>query len=198
MDLRPLEGEITFGLNRIYLLFEQLGFATSYIVAVNRYVLEQFSSDFVALPTVKFLNWYHRGFYPETPGLYFVRPGKSERFSKNPIFTGIWEGATVTYVAMQLAYYMGISKVVLIGVDHSFETKGDPHKLVVADGPDKNHFHPDYFGKGVEWQLPDLETSERAYSMAKTAFQADGREIVDATVGGKLRVFPKVLFRDVV
>jgi hypothetical protein len=28
--------------------------------------------------------------------------------------------------------------------------------------------------------------------MAKQAFEADGRRIVDATIGGKLTVFPKV------
>jgi hypothetical protein len=48
------------------------------------------------------------------------------------------------------------------------------------------------FGKGFRWQLPDLETSEIAYGMARSAFEADGRKVVDATVGGKLTVFPKV------
>jgi hypothetical protein len=28
--------------------------------------------------------------------------------------------------------------------------------------------------------------------MAKTAYEADGREVLDATVGGKLTVFPKI------
>jgi hypothetical protein len=108
---------------------------------------------------------------------------------------GVWEGATVTFVAMQLAYYIGFSKVILIGVDHSFKTKGDPHKKVVSVGSDPNHFDPNYFGKGFKWNLPDLETSEYAYSLAKKAFGEDGREIVDATVGGKLKVFKKVKYR---
>jgi hypothetical protein len=51
---------------------------------------------------------------------------------------------------------------------------------------------PNYFGKGVRWQLPDLDTSEVGYIMAREAFREAGREIVDATVGGKLTVFPKV------
>jgi hypothetical protein len=40
--------------------------------------------------------------------------------------------------------------------------------------------------------LPDLQTSEIAYGMAREAYQKSGREIIDATVGGKLTVFPKV------
>jgi hypothetical protein len=39
--------------------------------------------------------------------------------------------------------------------------------------------------------LPDLETSELAYRMAKAAFEEDGRRVLDATVNGNLTVFPK-------
>ena len=104
----------------------------------------------------------------------------------------LWPGATVTYVAMQLAYHLGFRQVILVGVDHSFTTQGRPHEAVVSHGDDPNHFSPQYFGKGFRWQLPDLETSEIAYRLARRAFEADGREILDATVGGRLTVFPKV------
>ena len=106
----------------------------------------------------------------------------------------VWESATVTYVAMQLAYYMGFSQVVLIGVDHNFITKGTPNTTITSQGDDPNHFNPNYFGKGFRWQLPDLETSELGYQMARQAFEADGREIIDATVGGNLQVFPKAAY----
>jgi len=87
---------------------------------------------------------------------------------------------------------MGFSEVILIGVDHNFATKGKPNTTITSEGDDPNHFDPKYFGKGFRWQLPDLETSEIAYRMARNAFEADGRKVVDATVGGKLTVFPKV------
>jgi len=104
----------------------------------------------------------------------------------------LWEGATVTTVALQIAYYMGFSEVVLIGVDHNFVTQGKPNTTVVSQGDDPNHFSPNYFGKGFRWQLPDLETSERGYALARQAFEADGRRVVDATIDGKLRIFPRV------
>ena len=106
----------------------------------------------------------------------------------------VWEGATVTYVAMQLAFYMGFEQVILIGVDHSFKAKGEPNKTIVSEGDDESHFDPKYFGKGFRWQLPDLETSELAYRRAKQVYQQHGRQILDATVGGQLDVFPKVDF----
>jgi hypothetical protein len=93
---------------------------------------------------------------------------------------------------MQLAFHMGFQKVILVGVDHSFATQGTPHDEVVSQGDDPNHFSTNYFGKGFRWQLPDLDTSEVAYRLARQAFEADGREIVDATIGGKLTVFPKI------
>jgi len=197
-DLHPLKNEITFGLNRIYLLFDKIGFATTYLVVINRYVIEQFYFEIAKIPCIKFFNWYYRKSVEYTSDTLFIRPGFKIRFSKNPITQGVWEGSTVTYVAMQLAYYMGFSKVILVGVDHFFNSKGNAHELIISNGDDVNHFDPNYFGKGIKWQLPDLETSEKAYIMARDVFNSDGREIVDATIGGKLSVFPKVDYNNLI
>nr|MBC8332753.1 hypothetical protein [Anaerolineae bacterium] len=104
----------------------------------------------------------------------------------------LWEGATVTYACLQLAYHMGFDEAILIGVDHSFASKGQPNATVVSGGDDPNHFDPRYFGKGFRWQLPDLDTSEQAYLMARHAFESAGRRVLDATIGGQLTVFPKI------
>ena len=93
---------------------------------------------------------------------------------------------------MQIAYFLGFQQVVLIGVDHSFATQGKPNSTVVSQGDDPNHFAVNYFGKGFRWQLPDLDTSELGYIRAREAYKESGREIIDATVGGKLTVYPKV------
>jgi len=87
---------------------------------------------------------------------------------------------------------MGFQQVILIGVDHNFTSKGEATKTVVSDGDDPNHFMPNYFGKGVRWQLPDLDTSEIGYILAREAYRKAGCEVLDATVGGKLTIFPKV------
>lgn len=197
MDLSPLKNEITFGLNRIYLLFDALPFTPTYYVSVNELVLEQFSSEIAALSMPKFLNWNSRKhFVCSDKGVHFLRLGLSLRDRFNfDIEKKFYSGGTVTYVAMQLAYIMGFSEVILIGVDHSFIDKGMPNKTEVrASSEDKNHFHPDYFPKGSKWQFPDLQRSEIAYSIARQEFEKDGRRILDATVDGKLTVFKKVEF----
>lgn len=196
MDLSLLKNEYTFGLNRIYLLFAQLGFTTTYLVSTNQLVIEQSAEELRNISVPKFLSWRCRHVVEVDEYTTFIRPmGNYEHvtFSHHPEY-GINEGATVTYVAMQLAYYMGFKKVILIGVDHNFVTQGAPHKAIVSEGPDPNHFSGAYFGKGFRWQLPDLDTSEKAYRLARTIYANDHREIVDATVNGKLQVFPKVSF----
>jgi hypothetical protein len=108
----------------------------------------------------------------------------------------LYGGGTVTYVALQIAYLMGFSEVILIGVDHSFADKGTPNKVETRQTEtDVNHFHPNYFPKGVKWQLPDLRRSELAYELANRVFENDGRKILDATVSGKCPVFKKVDFQ---
>jgi hypothetical protein len=191
-DLRKLRGEFTFGLNRIYLLFPELGFATTYLLSMNDLVIEQCASEILALPLPKFLAWRSHRFVRPTEDTHFLYTTYTgPKFARN--VTGrLWEGATVTYVALQLAYHMGFETAILIGVDHNFVTKGDANKTVTSQGDDPNHFAPNYFGKGFRWQLPDLETSERAYCMARAAYEAAGRKVLDATIGGKLTVFPKV------
>ncbi len=87
---------------------------------------------------------------------------------------------------------MGFEQVILIGVDHNFQTKGPPNSTIVSSGEDPNHFSPHYFGRGFKWQLPDLQGSERAFRLARNAYEAHGRQVIDATIGGKLTIFPKV------
>ena len=191
-DLTRLRGEFTFGLNRIYLLFPELGFPTTYLVTVNRLVIDQCAGELAAVPALKFLPWTTRRQFSSVAETVYIRTYCAKPHFSGHVNQSIWSGATVTFVAMQLAYHMGFSEVILVGVDHSFTTQGKPHAAVVSRGDDPNHFSPNYFGKGFKWQLPDLETSEIAYRMAKLAFESDGRRIVDATIGGKLTVFQRM------
>jgi hypothetical protein len=196
-DTSKLKNEITFGMNRIYLAFPAWGFSTTYLCVTNDLVVEQFVEGINALAIPKFIAWrsrrHFRNFHPSS----FILPTFIYTTYTGPKFANdvrgrVWEGATVTNLALQLAFHMGVEKAVLIGVDHNFADKGDANKTIVSQGDDPNHFMPNYFGKGVKWQLPDLDTSEIGYALARDAYRNAGREVVDATVGGKLTIFPKV------
>jgi hypothetical protein len=195
-DLTRLRGEFTFGMNRIYLLFPELGFTTTYYASVNSLVIEQCAEDIRRLPIPKFLSWRSHKWIEPTEDMIFLHTEYSGPKFARDVRGRLWEGATVTYVALQLAYYMGFETAILIGVDHNFSTAGKPNTTIVSQGDDPDHFQGNYFGKGFRWQLPDLDTSEKAYTMARDAYQEAGRKVLDATVGGKLTVFPKVNYDD--
>lgn len=191
-DLSRLRGEYTFGMNRIYLMFPELGFTTTYYLCVNDLVIEQCAADIHNLTIPKFLSWRARRLVQPTEDMMFLHTTYTGPRFATDVRGRLWEGATVTYVALQLAFHMGFEQVILIGVDHNYTTQGKPNTTVVSQGDDPNHFHTGYFGAGFRWQLPDLATNERAYALAREAYRQAGRQVFDATVGGKLTVFPKL------
>ena len=192
-DLSKLKGELTFGLNRIYLIFPTLGFGTTYFVSVNDLVIEQCINDISALPMPKFLSWRSCRFFPAgpLPATFLYTTYDNPSFARD-VRRRVWESATVTYVSLQLAFHMGFEQIILVGVDHNSKVPGKANATIVSQGDDPNHFNPAYFGKGFRWQLPDFEMSEFGYRLARQAYEAAGRQVLDATVGGKLTVFPKV------
>jgi hypothetical protein len=191
-DLGLLEGQIAFGTNRFYL--NQAGYTPTFYVAINELVIRQCVEEISRLPMLRFINWDSRRLFrgvPAAQDMVYLLLSFRPRFSTD-LVSGIWGGASVTYATLQVAFCLGFRRVVLVGVDHRYTTRGRPHQVVVSPGPDPNHFSSSYFGRGFRWQLPDLRTSEYAYSLAKNAFEKAGGEIVDSTVGGELQMFRKV------
>ena len=104
------------------------------------------------------------------------------------IARGVSKFATSTFPALQIAVYMGFNPIYLVGVDLEWKT--------FEGANDVNHFHPDYNQKShtKERYLEIARTQKRAYEIVKHAADKVGVEIFNATVGGKLEVFPRVEF----
>ena len=194
MDLTKLNDYYTFGLNKIYYIFDRVGLNLSYYISVNKLVIEQSANEFDKISCPKFLAVEGNSEIEETiANCYPIHTvGGVNGFQENITFP-IIEGGTVTAVALQIAYYMGFKQIFLIGVDHNFAVKGTPNEEQTLSGNDESHFDPRYFA-GQKWNLPDLEASETSYMLAKYIFNADERKIFDATVDGKLTVYPKISF----
>jgi hypothetical protein len=192
-DLGALRNEIVIGMNKIYLGLRTFGFYPRYYVAVNRKVLLQAAPEIRALNCVKVLGSHARAAGIEQDALTYVvnTEHPPARFSSDLAF-GMHEGWTVTYAALQVAWHLGFTRVVLVGLDHRYEYSGQPNESCVLHGADPNHFAPAYFGGGQEWDNPDLARSEDSFRIALDVFRRDGRTIEDATVDGACRVFPKV------
>ena len=196
MDLSFLRREIVIGMNKIFLGFRTFGFYPRYYVAVNRKVIEQSVDQIRAMNCVKFISKHGAKLLPENALTYHIETqSPPARFCRD-ISDGVHEGWTVTYAALQIAYFLGFKEVVLIGLDHRYEYQGAPNEARQLDGPDPNHFSTEYF-RGQTWDNPDLARSDESYRIARQEYEKTGRRIIDATVDGACKIFEKSNYRTI-
>ncbi|MFH0882963.1 MAG: 6-hydroxymethylpterin diphosphokinase MptE-like protein [bacterium] len=203
LDLSLLEGEITFAANAIYLLYDRIKWRPTYYAVSDPLVMEDRHKDINALKdSIKFFTLERANFAKRDNNTLFLRvraPQNYPEFTKD-ISEVIYGNHTVSFVHMQLAYYMGFRKIYLIGFDHDYKIPEkpiiEPNKYgtdrILSDSEDSNHFDPTYFGKGYRWHVPQIKLIEMAYRKAKEEYEKDGRSIYNATPGTKLDVFDKV------
>ena len=122
------------------------------------------------------------------------------RFSDD-ISKCVYDGATVTYVSIQCAAYMGFSEIILLGVDHSFAREQTKDGKITVRHEIKNHFQnyqtENFWGNGQkdeEAVVFPLDFATDAFIAAKNYADEHGIRILNATRGGKLEVFERVDF----
>jgi len=214
-DLGILAGTDTFGVNSIFLADELLPEPLTYYVVEDTAVFKDNADVIKAYPAVHklFPTMYLPRFADNeiTENMHFFRMnlgfyGRTAadgtptgtlchpRFSTNAAQRS-YCGQSVTIVNLQLAYWFGYSRIVFIGMDFSYQIPDDAERngnIIVSRSDDPNHFHPDYFGAGKTWKDPKLDRVMVNYRLAGEVFRADGREIINSTVGGKLELFPRM------
>lgn len=208
IDLSLLKGEYTFAVNSFYYKTRETGFRPTFFVVEDSSVIKENQEEIVSYEApFKFFPSIYKSLHPKRPGTYFfkINRGFYEKASPNyaiPRFStditkGAFCGQSVTYVNLQLAFYMGFTEVFLIGMDFNYEIP-ESHKrtgdVLLSDTDDPNHFHKDYFGKGKTWKDPKLDRVLMNYQMADLVYRCAGRRIYNATVGGKLEAFERVEF----
>jgi len=153
-DLTKLKGEITFGVNSIFYNFDQMGFKPTFYVVEDRLVAEDRAEEIKALTgTTKIFGTELQ--YCLGGSLETIWANVIYDFSNYPGFPNfskdadqcLWVGGTVSYLCMQLAYYMGFSEVYLVGFDHDYIVPKDVEiqgTVITSTSDDPNHFHPDW------------------------------------------------------
>lgn len=214
-DLSSLASEITIGSNGLFLMFDKMGFLPTFYTVQDGLVAEGFAEQINRIKgTIKlFPRELAYCLPPDSDTIYFdllpdsyqryvdkhmnenFRPNFSERLDK-----AAYDGCTVTYLNLQLAYYIGCRRVYLVGLDHGYQIPpGAENAMVIeSQGDDINHFHPNYFGRGFQYTTPRVDKMEKAYLVARDFATQSGMTIANATVGGKLEVFPRVRLADVI
>ena len=204
-DLSLLKDEYTFAVNGIFYKTEEMGFKpTFYMVEDGHVVDDNLKKINEYNPTFKFFPALYKDKIVKTDNTYFFTADlgfyrgnhysfEIPRFSRD--FSQIaFCGQSVTYLNMQLAFYMGFSEVYLIGMDFSYNVRETDEKrgaTLITHDEDINHFHPDYFGKGKKWHDPKVHNVAKNYEYAKMIYEWNERKIYNATVGGKLEIFER-------
>jgi hypothetical protein len=210
-DLDRLKGEVTFACNKIYLAFDETDWRPTYYSVYDVLVAKNYCDTISKLELHKIFGSCVRPFFLDTSGITYVnelplslRNGEPQiEFSKN-VLLGAYGGWTVIYMQMQLAFYMGIREIYLIGVDFSFtipESTGEMTErgeVILKHAGEVNHFHPDYRKPGEKWTLPRLDYQYKAFLCAKEAFELEGGFIANASHMTALDVFPLVDFDRIV
>ncbi|MGP1273035.1 MAG: glycosyltransferase family 2 protein [Phycisphaerales bacterium] len=197
-DLSLLDGVDTFVSNYAPLKPELLARAT-FLSVVNHLVAEQGYAQFNLLRGVTKIFPYWLA-YCIAPGeeTVFLRSVGYPEFSTDLLANVSWRH-TVSFFHLQLAYGLGYRRVALIGFDHSYSQRSDAREgeVIEQHENDQNHFDPRYF-RGKNWHAADVDNMEAMYRLAKEAYEADGRSIVNATVGGRLELFERADLASVV
>src|SRR3546814_2972441 len=93
-------------------------------MCVNNMGIKQNIAAFRANPLPTYLAWKARWFVRRKPyHIHYFDLRESEAFQSDAA-KGFGSGVTVTYAALQMAYYMGADPVIIVGVDHDFDKVG--------------------------------------------------------------------------
>jgi len=201
-DLRRLRDEVTIGSNALFLIFDHMGYRPTYHTVEDVLVAEDRARELNAMrgSTKVFPRDLAYCLKQDEATLYI-------RFRRNyagfPKFSDAFDeicywGGTVSMLNLQLAYYLGCNPIYLLGFDHSYRVPPNLSSHIIhSDADDVNHIHPDYFGKGYRWHDPMVERMEEGYRVARSFFDARGIRVYNATMGGKLEVFERASFDEV-
>ena len=199
-----LTNEVTIASNGIFLLFGGTSFRPTFYTVEDRLVAEDRAPAINQLRGMAKIFpadlWRHLKEDEETIYVNFKRgqysgfPKFSDRFDEV-----VYWGGTVTFMNLQLAWHLGCHEVYLVGIDHSYRLPSSTDEVegnvITSQSADVNHFHPDYFGPGYRWHDPRVDRMERGYLEARRFFTEHEGVIYNATIGGKLEVFPRVDYR---
>ncbi|GAB3940711.1 hypothetical protein GCM10028805_02930 [Spirosoma harenae] len=204
LDLTKLKNEYTFGVNAIYLNYDKMEFHPTFYVVEDYLVAEDRADEINAYsdPQLKFFGTYLSYVLKKDEKSVHMNVLRNYEdsnyepmFSQNCVrYVGV--GGSVTYICLQLAYYMGFEKIYMIGFDHSYrvpdEAKVSTNSVIESTTDDINHFAPGYFGKGYRWHDPKVDRMEGGFMKAREQFEKANRKIFNATAGGNLNVFERV------
>lgn len=196
-DLSKLENEITFAANKIYLAYETTRWRPTYYFVEDQLVYEQNFEDIKKQKGINFFPTSSLSYDRVKNGIYydliFERYNPHLPKFNNNALAGFYWGATVIYSMIQMAVYMGIKELYVIGVDFSFDVPlkdENTGKAIVSEG-EVNHFHKDYRKVGEVWNQPQMDMQELSFMKIDEFCRKNDIKVYNASRNTKLEVLEK-------
>lgn len=201
-DLDLIMNEDCFAANRIFNIFDRTSWRPTYYVVDDWHGISTDEANALTIPYLFFGDYFFRKHKIKNPNsivFYGHRTldlnidsfGFSDDISKE-----IFIGATVTFVAIQIAVYMGYNEIILLGMDHSFVYETDNKGNIKRnDNVLKSHFFED---KGATRIIGNIEGMNNAYQSAKNYCDDHNIRILNATRGGALEIFTRVSLDEII
>ena len=201
-DMDLLKDRWVIGVNKIYLAYPHTRLRPSYHVVADKRIAGEVAPYMQEIECPKFVEEWASEPLSAIPGLLVLRPHpeRAIKFSNN-LLSGTVGGATVLFTALQVAYYLGFSRVVLLGLDFSYAglvPTGEisPSGEVLVTSSIANHFVKDYSSANRVASAPRYEEQRAAFAAAYDAYNKAGRILVNASRQTALDVIPRARLED--
>lgn len=214
IDLSLLDDEIVFGVSLAYKSRAKI----DYHFMGDHKIASQFWQDMFYIPFTLFVSKsIMLDYFLDRPLTYYFQGHETNaKEFKTDLSNGrMYGGGTSTFLAMQFAYFMGLDKVYVIGLDHyktytnheletDLELSGQYNKtgmpLVTSKGKDRHHFTEDFYSEGVKYFLPTRDKMANSYLLANKAYWETGREIWNASTETALpeHILPRCNFEEII
>lgn len=212
LDMTKLRREVTLGCNGIYSAFPDWDFHTSYLCYEDIEQLELRRHDVGQVKgPIKLAALYNAyAFKADRQTIFFNAPRmRGQRYYWEELYPQFSQdfasvvhlGSTVTYIMLQLAYHLGCNPVYIVGLDHDYGELPrlfPPGKITITEENIEQvrglHFSDTYYQVGDQIGVPDVARQEAAYTLARETFEADGRQVFNASAHTALDVFERCDF----
>lgn len=192
-DLETIErnGEISFAANGIYHIYDSTSWRPSHYVIVDLIGYKDWVKHGMPADAASsfFAEYYYVNVKKAQGANYFhyISSVREEdlKFSDD-LTKGLHSGRTVTFAMLQLACYMGVKEIYLLGVDWT-------------GGKGTGKARHDFYNKDENLPVKPYDAfmdEKRAFLVAKQYANEHNIKIYNATRGGELEVFERVNFDD--
>ena len=209
--LDRMRGDLTMAMNRIALIYERVQWRPSYFLCtttniarpewrrdilatmglgIPSFVWDQLAEYVDGYDNVSYLNCTHGG---------EVADHAPDEWWSYDVAERVCKFGSSMLVALQIAVYMGCNPIYLVGCDLGYQPERGLFRRARVQrllrrmrlrSTDRNHFDPGYGTPGLS--AAELNVNMiAAHELALRSANRIGVEILNATVGGELEVYPR-------